>query len=334
MPYIAVIGAGSWGTTLASLLAKKGFDVIVWAREKEVAEAINYKKENPIYLPNIKLPESLISTDNILEAIKKARFIISVVPTQYIRSVFTSMKEKLNHKLNNDSIIVSASKGIEKGTFKTPSMILEEIMNKKVYVLSGPTFAIEVAQEKPTAVTISGVGKNERLLLQEIFSTSYFRVYEHDDPLGAEIGGAIKNVIAIAAGICDALELGNNARAALITRGLHEIMRLGKKMGAKEITFSGLSGLGDLFLTCTSNLSRNYTVGYRLGKGESIEQISKSMRSIAEGIETSLSAMQLSIKLNVEMPITNEIYQVIYYGKTPQQAAFDLMARALKPEFY
>jgi len=330
MSYIAVIGAGSWGTTLASLLSKKGFDVVIWAREKEIADAINSKKENPIYLPNIKLPHNLISTDDILEAIKKARFIVNVVPTQHIRSVFTS----LQNKLNDENIVVSASKGIEKGTLKTPSMILEEIINKKVYVLSGPTFAIEVAQEKPTAVTISGSEKRGRLLLQEIFSTSYFRVYEHDDPLGAEIGGAIKNVIAIAAGICDALELGNNARAALITRGLHEIMRLGKKMGAKEITFSGLSGLGDLFLTCTSNLSRNYTVGYRLGKGESLNEISKSMRSIAEGVETSLSAMQLSKKLDVEMPITTEIYQVIYEGKTPQQAASDLMNRTLKPEFY
>ncbi|WP_141266763.1 NAD(P)H-dependent glycerol-3-phosphate dehydrogenase [Thermodesulfovibrio sp. Kuro-1] len=330
MSYIAVIGAGSWGTTLASLLSKKGFDVVIWAREKEIADAINSKKENPIYLPNIKLPHNLMSTDDILEAIKKARFIVNVVPTQHIRSVFTS----LQNKLNDENIVVSASKGIEKGTLKTPSMILEEIINKKVYVLSGPTFAIEVAQEKPTAVTISGSEKRGRLLLQEIFSTSYFRVYEHDDPIGAEIGGAIKNVIAIAAGICDALELGNNARAALITRGLHEIMRLGKKMGAKEITFSGLSGLGDLFLTCTSNLSRNYTVGYRLGKGESLDEISKSMRSIAEGVETSLSAMQLSKKLDVEMPITTEIYQVIYEGKTPQQAASDLMNRTLKPEFY
>ncbi|MCX7724743.1 MAG: NAD(P)-dependent glycerol-3-phosphate dehydrogenase [Thermodesulfovibrio sp.] len=330
MPYIAVIGAGSWGTTLASLLAKKGFDVIIWAREKEIAETINSQKENPLYLPNIKLPESLISTDDIFEAVKKARFIVNVVPTQYIRSVFNP----LQNKLNNEIIIVSASKGIEKGSLKTPSMILEEITNKKVYVLSGPTFAIEVAQEKPTAVTISGTEKRERLLLQEIFSTPYFRVYEHDDPIGAEIGGAIKNVIAIASGICDALGFGNNARASLITRGLHEMMKLGKKMGAKEITFSGLSGIGDLLLTCTSSLSRNYTVGYRLGKGESIDEISKTMHSIAEGVETSLSAVQLSKKLDVEMPITNEIYQVIYEGKSPQKAASDLMNRTLKPEFY
>ncbi|GAQ94892.1 glycerol-3-phosphate dehydrogenase [Thermodesulfovibrio aggregans] len=330
MPYIAVIGAGSWGTTLASLLSKKGFDVIIWAREKEVADAVNYKKENPVYLPEIKLPESLIATNDILEAIKKARFIVNAVPTQHIRVVFSA----LQNKLNSEHIVVSASKGIEKETLKTPSMILEEILNKKVYVLSGPTFALEVAQEKPTAVTISGIEKKERLLLQEIFSTPYFRVYEHDDPLGAEIGGAVKNVIAIAAGICDALELGNNARAALITRGLHEIMRLGKKMGANERTFSGLSGLGDLFLTCTSNLSRNYTVGYRLGKGESMEEISKSMRGVAEGVETSLSLMQLSKKLDIEMPITAEVYQVIYKGKSPKQAALDLMNRTLKPEFY
>ncbi len=330
MSYIAVIGAGSWGTTLASLLSKKGFDVIIWAREKQIADSINLKKENSVYLPNINLPEMLSATTDIVEAVKKARFIINAVPTQYIRTVFTQLK----NSLNDENVVVSASKGIEKGSFKTPSMILSEILNKEIYVLSGPTFAIEVAQEKPTAVTISGAEKKQRILLQEIFSTPYFRVYEHDDPLGAEIGGAIKNVIAIAAGICDALDLGNNARAALITRGLHEIIRLGKKMGAKEITFSGLSGIGDLFLTCTSRLSRNYTVGYRLGKGESFEEISRSMLSVAEGIETSLSAYELSKKLDVEMPITAEVYYVIYEGKNPTVAAQDLMNRTLKPEFY
>lgn len=330
MSYIAVIGAGSWGTTLASLLAKKGFDVILWAKEPEIAEAINEKRENPIYLPNIKLANGLFCTNDIFEAIKKARFIVNVVPTQFIRNIFNPIQGHIN----SENIIVSASKGIEKGTLKTPSMILNEIFNKNINVLSGPTFAIEVAREKPTAVTVSGPEKRERLLLQEIFSTYYFRVYEHDDHLGAEIGGAIKNVIAIAAGICDALELGNNARAALITRGLHEIMRLGKKMGAKEITFSGLSGLGDLFLTCTSNLSRNYTVGYRLGMGETMKEISGSMRSVAEGVETSLSIMQLSQKLSIEMPISFEIYNVIHEGKSPKDAAHDLMNRTLKPEFY
>lgn len=330
MPYIAVIGAGSWGTTLASLLAKKGFDVILWARERETVEAIREKKENTVYLPGIRLPDNLYYTDNLFEAVKRARFIVNVVPTQFIRSVFSIIKSSLN----NENTIVSASKGIEKKTLKTPSQILEEILGKKVYVLSGPSFALEVAQEKPTAVTISGPEIKDRLLLQEVFSTSYFRVYEHDDPIGAEIGGAIKNVIAIASGICDALELGNNARAALITRGLHEIMRLGKRMGAKEITFSGLSGLGDLFLTCTSTLSRNYTVGLRLGRGETIEEISRSMRSVAEGVETSQSAMELSMKLGVEMPITEQVYQVIYQGKSPKEAAKDLMNRTLKPEFY
>jgi glycerol-3-phosphate dehydrogenase (NAD(P)+) len=330
MSYIAVIGAGSWGTTLASLLSKKGFDVIIWAREREIVDSINNKRENTVYLPGISLPDNLICTDDLFEAIKKARFIINVVPTQFIRNVFSQLK----NKINENNIIVSASKGIEKNTLKTPSQILEEILNKKIYVLSGPSFAIEVAKEKPTAVTISGANINERLLLQEIFSTHYFRVYEHDDPIGAEIGGAIKNVIAIASGICDALELGNNARAALITRGLHEIMRLGEKIGAKQRTFSGLSGLGDLFLTCTSTLSRNYTVGYRLGKGETFEEITKSKRSVAEGVETSQSAMELSKKLKIEMPITEQVYQVIYEGKDPKKATDDLMNRTLKPEFY
>lgn len=330
MPYIAVIGAGSWGTTLASLLAKKGFDVILWARERETVEAIREKKENSLYLPGIRLPDNLYYTDNLFEAVRKARFIVNTVPTQFIRNVFSTIK----NSLNSENTIVSASKGIEKGTLKTPSQILEEILGKKVYVLSGPSFAIEVAMEKPTAVTISGVDIKDRLLLQEVFSTPYFRVYEHDDPIGAEIGGAVKNVIAIASGICDALELGNNARAALITRGLHEIMRLGKRLGAKEITFSGLSGIGDLFLTCTSALSRNYTVGLRLGRGEKIEDISRSMRSVAEGIETSQSTIELARKLNVEMPISEQVYQVIYLGKSPKEAAQELMNRTLKPEFY
>lgn len=330
MSYIAVIGAGSWGTTLASLLCKKGFDVIIWAREKEIAESINNRKQNPVYLADISLPDALVATNDIFEAIKKARIIVNVVPTQFIRDVFT----KIQNNINGEAIIVSASKGIEKKSLKTPSMILKEILNKEIAVLSGPSFAIEVAQEKPTAVTVSSHEKKDRLLLQEIFNTHYFRVYEHDDPLGAEIGGAVKNVIAIASGICDALELGNNARAALITRGLHEIMRLGKKIGAKEITFSGLSGLGDLFLTCTSKLSRNYTVGFRLGKGEPFEEIMKSMRSIAEGVETSQSTMELAKKLAVDMPITEQVFQVIYEGKKPRDAAFDLMNRTLKPEFY
>ena len=330
MSYIAVIGAGSWGTTLACLLCKKGFDVVIWARENEIAESINNKKQNITYLPGISLPPMLFATNDIFEATKKARIIVNVVPTQFIREVFN----KIQNHINEEVIIVSASKGIEKKNLETPSMILKEIFNKEVAVLSGPSFAIEVAQEKPTAVTISSHEKKDRLLLQEIFSTNYFRVYEHDDPIGAEIGGAIKNVIAIASGICDALELGNNARAALITRGLHEIMRLGKKMGAKEITFSGLSGIGDLFLTCTSKISRNYTVGFRLGKGETMEEISKSMSSVAEGVGTSQSAMELSKKLGVDMPITEQVYQVIYEGKNPEEAATDLMNRALKSEFY
>ncbi|MEN2985370.1 MAG: NAD(P)H-dependent glycerol-3-phosphate dehydrogenase [Thermodesulfovibrionaceae bacterium] len=330
MPYIAVIGAGSWGTTLASLLSKKGFDVIIWARRKEVAESINYNKQNPDYLSEIILPNNLVATDNIFEAVEKARYIVNAVPTQYIRGVFS----QIVNQVDNEVMIVSVSKGIEKDSLKTPSMILKELFKRDIYVLSGPSFAIEVAQERPTAVTVSGNDKTKRLILQEIFSTNYFRVYEHEDSVGAEIGGAVKNVIAIAAGICDALELGANAKAALITRGLQEIMRLGKKMGAREITFSGLSGIGDLFLTCTSKLSRNYMVGYRIGKGESIEEISKSMRAVAEGVETSFSLVKLSQTLNIEMPITVEVYNVLYNGKDPKEAVESLMNRTLKPEFY
>ncbi len=328
--YISVIGAGSWGTTIASLLAEKGYDTLLWANEITVADYINKKRENMLYLPGILLPDNLKATNNLFDAVVRSRYIICVVPTQYIRSIFS----RIVNFLKEDAIIVSASKGIELDTYKTPSMILNELLSKEVSVLSGPSFAKEVIAKMPTAVTLAAHDKKTALMLQEIFNTNYFRVYTHDDTIGVEIGAALKNVIAIASGICDGLGLGHNARAALITRGLIEISRLGTKMNAKEITFFGLSGIGDLILTCTSMQSRNYTVGYKLGTGATLQEISAQTNSIAEGITTAKSAYELSIKYGVDMPITEQVFLTIYKDKPPMDAVKDLMNRSLKREFY
>ena len=229
--------------------------------------------------------------------------------------------------------IISASKGIEKGTLLTVSGILKELSGREVAVLSGPSFAKEVIKKLPTAVTLATDNSTDALLLQEIFNTDYFRVYTHDDVLGVELGGALKNVIAIASGISDALNLGFNARAALITRGLAEITRLGVAMGAKERTFMGLSGLGDLVLTCTGPLSRNYTVGFKLGQGNKLKDILLSTSMVAEGVTTADAAYQLSKEYKVDMPIVEQIYKVINEGKSPSDAVRELMTRSLKSEF-
>jgi len=328
--YISVIGAGSWGTTLASLLAEKGYDVTLWAHEKDLAERINRERINNIYLPDFAIPVNLKATHDIVEAVSKSRYILNVVPTQYIRSIFTQVKQYIR----SEAIIISASKGIENDTLLTPSMILKEILGRPVSTLSGPSFAKEVAAKLPTAVTLASEDRKAGLLLQEIFNTDYFRVYTHDDIIGVEVGGALKNVVAIAAGICDGLGLGHNSRAALITRGLSEITRLGISMNAREITFSGLSGLGDLVLTCTGPLSRNYTVGYKLGQGQKLSDIISQTRSVAEGVATTLSAYDLSKKYSIDMPITEQVYLTLYKEKPPKEAVRDLMNRTLKSEFY
>jgi glycerol-3-phosphate dehydrogenase (NAD(P)+) len=330
--YISVIGAGSWGTTLAAVLAEKGYDVTLWAHEQELVAEINKKRTNSIYLPECTLPARLKATSDLSEAVADARYIVSVVPTQYIRAVFSPVQSLIR----NEAMVISASKGIENTTLLTPSTVLKEVLNKQVAVLSGPSFAKEVIAKLPTAVTLASENKDTGLLLQEIFTTDYFRVYTHDDVIGVEIGGALKNVIAIAAGICDGLHLGYDARAALITRGLSEMARLGASMKGKELTFSGLSGLGDLVLTCTGPLSRNYTVGYKLGQGQKLSDIISQTASVAEGVTTtlSLSAYHLSQKRRIDMPITEQVYLALYKDKPPAEAVRALMNRSLKTEFY
>lgn len=329
---IGVIGAGSWGTTIAKLLAEKGLSTILWIYEKELYEEMQKKRINVYYLPDVVLPENLQFTNEIETAVKDSEIIVSVTPSHVVRNVMTEAAQFIK----KGTIIVSASKGIENDTLLTMSQVLEEIipkkLNVKIVALSGPSFAKDVSAHLPTAVTIASEDPEACKQIQQTFSTPYFRIYTHNDVIGVELGGALKNVIAIAAGVSDGLGLGSSTRAALITRGLAEITRLGIRLGADARTFMGLSGIGDLVLTCTGDLSRNRTVGIRIGRGEKLKDILSSMRMVAEGVKTAKSAYNLGKKLNVEMPITEETYKILYENKDAKEAVISLMKRELKSE--
>ncbi|KJR42060.1 glycerol-3-phosphate dehydrogenase [NAD(P)+] [Candidatus Magnetoovum chiemensis] len=329
MDKLSVIGAGAWGSVLANLLALKGNSVSLWAYEDDVVNEINAKRINSLFLPNIELSANITATASLEVSITDADYIVLVVPSQFVRNVL----KQTARFIKKNAVVITAVKGIERGTLKTVSSIISEYVGNLTAVLSGPSFAKEVALKKPTAVTLAVADQDIGQRLQSLFNTDYFRVYTHDDMIGAELGGALKNVIAIAAGIADGLELGLNSRAALITRGLSEMVRLGIRLGAREITFSGLSGLGDLVLTCTGALSRNYTVGVKLGKGLKLNEILTQMNAVAEGIETSASAYELSKRSDVEMPIVTQVYNVIHKNKNPETAVKELMTRQLKKEF-
>ncbi len=330
MSYIAVIGAGSWGTALSRLLAEKDYDISLWVYEKDLCEEMRSTRTNALFLPGFSIPDDVMITDDIEKAVTNARYILNAVPTQYTRDV---LKNALPH-ISPDAVIVNAAKGIERRTLLTVSSIIRELTDRRIAVLSGPSFAKEVAKKLPTAVTLACEDPTTSLLLQEIFTANYFRVYTHNDILGVELGGALKNVIAIASGISDGLELGHNARAALLTRGLAEITRLGVSMGAREHTFSGLSGLGDLILTCTAFLSRNYTLGIKLAGGMKLNEILSQSKSVVEGVATAESAYELSKKYNVQMPFIEQVYKVLYEDKDPAIAVDELMNRALQTEFH
>jgi glycerol-3-phosphate dehydrogenase (NAD(P)+) len=330
MSYITVLGAGAWGTTLAALLAKKDYDTTIWAREQEVTDAINNTGENTPFLPGVPLPKELKATSDIAAALQKSRYVLTVIPTQHTHAV---MEQALPY-IDKDALIISATKGIENKSYLTVSSIIKNLTGRNPAILSGPSFAAEVTKELPTAVTLACDDYSKHLILQEIFSTDYFRVYTHHDVLGVELGGALKNVMAVASGISEGLGLGNSARSALITRALAEMTRLGTSMGAHETTFAGLSGLGDLVLTCSSPLSRNYTVGFRLGQGETIAQIMDGMTSVAEGVHTAKAAYELAQLQNIDMPIVEQVYKVIYENKNPKDAVGDLMRRSPKAEFH
>jgi glycerol-3-phosphate dehydrogenase (NAD(P)+) len=332
MMKVGVIGAGSWGTTLANLLAKKGYPVTLWVYEKDLAGRLPKTRINDLYLDGITLSANLSYTNDLVDAAKGCQVLILVSPSQVMRPVL----EQLKAYIAEDCLLVSAAKGIENDTLMTMSEVFQEVLGTEVKYrsafLSGPSFAREVAAEQPTAVAVAADNLDVATRIQELFSTEYFRVYTNQDVVGVEIGGAIKNVIALAAGVADGLGFSHNARAALITRGLAEMARLGDALGAQEATFSGLAGMGDLVLTCTGDLSRNRSVGIELGRGRKLHEILKEMRMVAEGVKTTLSAYQLATRLGVVMPITEQMYQVLYENKNPQQAAADLMLRALTSE--
>ena len=330
---VAVIGAGAWGTAIAWSLAENGVPTTLWALEPEVVEAVNYGRENSVYLPDVKLPDSLSATGDLGEATKNVKLVVFVVPSQFMRGTL----KKLAPVMPDDAVLVSAVKGIENETLALPTDMICDTMPVGVVgrscCLSGPTFAKELVNKVPTAAAIASKNLEAVKVAQDILSTSYFRLYTHDDVVGVELGGAVKNVMAIASGISDGLGFGYNTRAALITRGLYEMTRLGIAMGADGRTFAGLSGMGDLVLTCTGDLSRNRTVGIRLGRGEKIDEIKKSMKAVAEGVATALSVHRLAEKHGVDMPIASEVYRVIYEGKDPKEVVEGLMSRSLKPEF-
>lgn len=329
---VGVLGAGSFGTALGHLLATKDFDVVVYAREKAVADSITNDNHNPKYLKDCTLAENLQGTHELEKAVAGKDLLISAVPSQVVRKVFEEAKQYLG----NDTIVVSASKGIENKTLLPMSGVFEEVLDwnqwKNVAYLSGPSFAKEIVELLPTAVTMAAQDEEIAQKVQEAFATPYFRTYYTTDVMGVELGGALKNVIAIAAGIVDGLEIGHNARAAVITRGLAEITRLGVKMGAQSQTFAGLAGMGDLVLTCTGGLSRNRRVGIALGHGQSIEEIAGGMDEVAEGVKTAVSVHDLARRENVECPLSDTVYQVLYEDLNPKAAVQQLMTRELKAE--
>ncbi|WP_320007528.1 NAD(P)H-dependent glycerol-3-phosphate dehydrogenase [Maridesulfovibrio sp.] len=327
---IAVIGAGAWGTTLANTLAKKGLDTHLWVREKELSDEINSTGYNSVFLPDFKLSENLKTSSDAGKVITGADYYILVVPSQFLRSALIEMKQFFPQ----NPAVICASKGIELKSGAPMSQVVNEALdglNPRFAHLSGPTFAYELSSELPTSIVLGCEDDKLAAEVQELFSTSYLRIYTNPDYRGVEIGGAIKNIMAIAAGMADGLKFGHNTRAALITRGIAEMSRLGEAMGAQPSTFMGLSGMGDLVLTCTGDLSRNRQVGLKLGQGLKLSEILK-MRMVAEGVKTTESVHFLAQKLGVELPITEQVYKILYEDKDPATAVCDLMNRDLKAE--
>lgn len=333
MKKISIIGAGSFGTAIAVLLGHSGYPITIWAREPEVVEGINKNGFNPSYISDVELPEPVKASHSISETIRDTEMVVFATPSHTVREVAKKAKEHMS----GNEIIVSVAKGIEQDSLMTPSQILVDVLEGTVLedqigILTGPSHAEEVSKFKPTAITASAYSKRAARIIQETFMTPMFRVYLNHDILGAEIGGALKNIMAIAAGIIDGAGLGDNAKAALMTRGLHEMKRMGCALGASQDTFSGLTGMGDLIVTCTSQHSRNRYVGYNIGRGSTLEEITSGMNMIAEGVKTAKSVTQWSRRNNVEMPITHAVYKVLFEKMDPKDAVHELMTRNAKDE--
>ena len=324
MEKVCVLGAGSWGTALALVVAKKGYNVSMWTLNEEQCNKINKDKENIDYLPGVVIPDNIVVTTNIEEAVKDGTIIVLAVPSQAIRSVCKQIKPFVKDK----QILVDVAKGLEKGTgLRLSDVCNQELPNNKYVVLSGPSHAEEVSRDIPTTVVVSSEDIHIAEIVQDIFMSPKFRVYTNPDVVGVELGGALKNIIAFGAGICDGLGYGDNAKAALMTRGIKEIGRLGVAMGAKASTFSGLSGIGDLIVTCTSMHSRNRRAGILIGQGKTLEETLADVKMVVEGITATDVAYNVAKELNVEMPITNAIYSVLYDNANPDEVVTELMMR-------
>ncbi len=329
MTRIAVLGAGSWGTTLADLLARKGHDVRIWAHEAEVVESINGQHENPLFLPGAALSPTLTATADPAKAVRDAELVVSAPPSHVASGVFQAVA----NAMPPGAPLVSATKGIETAELRLMSELAARILPGRPFAaLSGPSFAQEVFEGQPTAVVAAAGDPAVARQVQELFATSRFRVYSNRDVVGVELAGALKNVIAVAAGMLEGLGLGHNPRAALITRGLAEITRLGQAMGADPLTFAGLAGMGDLILTATGSLSRNRALGIAIARGESLDAFRAAHRSVAEGANTSRAAAALADRAGVEMPITANVCAILFNGKPPRESVGELMERDLKAE--
>ncbi len=328
---LAVIGAGSWGTALAELAERCGHDVMLWAHDPKVAAAIAETRSNPVYLPASKFSYRLEVTSSLETAANFASTVLMVTPSHHYRTILGQIRKYVPGPIR----VISGTKGIENETLKRVSEISAEVLGDQLTAfgcLSGPTFAAELSRADPTAAVIASTDEHLAREIQEAFSCKYFRLYSSDDVAGVEIGGSMKNVMAIAAGIIEGIGLGSNTTAAMITRGLHEMGRLGAALGARPDTIAGLAGMGDLILTCTGALSRNRRLGVQLGQGKTLEKILGETREVAEGVKTTKSANDLSVKLGIEMPITNEMFRVLYDNEPPRGAIQRLMTRTLKTE--
>jgi glycerol-3-phosphate dehydrogenase (NAD(P)+) len=329
---LAIIGAGSWGTALALILAPRFDRIRLWIYETDLAERMKETRENDIYLPGFQLPTNIEISSSLAGTVLDAQIVLSVVPSHFVRNLY---QEMLPH-LSPDMIFVSATKGIENDTLRRPSEVIAAILSERfaprIAVLSGPSFANEVARSIPTAVVVASADTALSQCIQASFSGPSFRLYTSSDLIGVEIGGSIKNVVAIGAGVVHGLGLGHNSMAALITRGLAEITRLAVALGGQAQTLSGLAGLGDLVLTCMGDLSRNRAVGMELARGRKLEEIVSSMQMIAEGVRTTTAAWELARRVGVEMPITEQMYQMLHLGLPPREAVRRLMERSLRSE--
>lgn len=331
---ILVLGSGNFGTCLAQHLAEKGYRVTLWTRSEDQARAINQTRQNPKYLSSVSLSERITATHVIDgQLMEQASVVLQVIPTQAMREALKPLKRWWR----DDLLLICASKGIEQVSLELPSGIIASALGQKIadsaVFLSGPSFASEVAARQPTCVVAASFDSRRAQWAQELLHAVHFRVYSSDDPIGLEVAGALKNVVAIAAGATVGIGFQMNSRAALLTRGLAEITRVGLVLGANPITFQGLAGVGDLFLTCTSEKSRNFTVGYRLGKGESLNEVLNSVGSVAEGVSTTQAAYRLVEQRRVDAPIINEVWRCLYEQKPIAQAVMDLLTREAKPEF-